>query len=198
MDAHRLPNPTRRRGMAAGLALLGAGLLLLTLTTPYFLDWLSTLAEDTPSAVPARVRAPAPELELVDLSGQTVSLADYRGSVVLVNHWATWCPPCRAEMPALEAYHQRHHQQGFSVIAIDSGEPPAVVARYIDDHGFTFPVWLDPHLSALAAFQYPGLPTSYVIDRTGTVRLMWTGAIDQVTLEQYVTPLLEERAWIQR
>ena len=88
--------------------------------------------------VPMAVRRPAPELDLVDLSGQPVSLMGYRGQVVLVNNWATWCPPCRAEMPTLEAYFQAHRGADFTLIAIDSGEPAVEVARFVEEMGLVF------------------------------------------------------------
>jgi peroxiredoxin len=77
------------------------------------------------------------------------------------------------------------------VIAVESGEPVDIVAEFVRSYGLTFPVWLDPHGTALDAFGNFSLPSSYVIDREGNVRMSWTGAIDEQTLEQYVTPLLE-------
>jgi len=112
--------------------------------------------------------------------------------VLLVNHWATWCPPCKAEMPTLQAYYEKHGDQGFTIIAIDAGEPATEVEKFVKSHTLTFPVWLDPTQVATVVFRNPGLPSSYVIDRKGNVRLAWAGAISQKTLEKYVTPLVEE------
>lgn len=144
------------------------------------------------SVVPMEVNYAAPELTLQTLDGETESLADYLGQVVLVNNWATWCPPCKAEMPTLVAYHNEHTADGFSIIAVDAGEPADVVAQFAKDFGMNFPVWLDPNSEALRAFGNGSLPNSYVIDRTGTVRLAWTGEISMEMLEKYVTPLIEE------
>lgn len=176
---------------ALSLALIGAGLLLLGALALLYLPRVRAGSEKELSVVPSKVDYAAPELALTDLQGKPVSLADYRGQVVLVNHWATWCPPCKAEMPDLEAYYQDHRQQNFVVVAIEAGEPADEVAEFVRAYQLTFPIWLDPTLKAMAAFRYPGLPTSYVIDRQGNVVLVWTGAIQREALEKYVTPLLE-------
>lgn len=144
------------------------------------------------SVVPMAVNYAAPELTLQNLAGETESLADYLGQVVLVNNWATWCPPCKAEMPTLVAYHNEHSADGFSVIAVEAGEPADVVTQFAKDFGMKFPVWLDPNGEALNAFRNGSLPNSYVIDRTGTVRYAWTGEISRAMLEKYVTPLITE------
>ncbi|HEX7541357.1 MAG TPA: TlpA disulfide reductase family protein, partial [Anaerolineales bacterium] len=141
---------------------------------------------------PATTNYPAPQLALTNLQGNPVSIEDYRGKVILVNNWATWCPPCKTEMPELQAYFTAHASEGFVVVAIESGEPADQVASFVKEYGMSFPVWLDPQGKALENFQNWNLPSSYVIDRDEIVRLSWTGAINQPTLEQYVTPLLEE------
>jgi thiol-disulfide isomerase/thioredoxin len=134
----------------------------------------------------------SPSIELVDLGGKQASLADYRGRIVLVNNWATWCPPCRAEMPTLEAYYQDHKEQNFSLIGIEAGDPDGEVAQFVKQYGLSFSVWLDPENKALSGFQNNSLPSSYVIDEDGTVILAWTGAISREMLEKYVTPLLKD------
>jgi len=144
------------------------------------------------SVVPMAVNYAAPELSLQNINGGTESLADYRDNVVLVNNWATWCPPCKAEMPTLVAYHNEHTVDGFSVIAVEAGEPLDVVTPFVQNFEMTFPVWLDPDGKALNAFRNGTLPNSYVIDRTGTVRYAWTGEISTAMLEKYVTPLIAE------
>lgn len=169
-----------------GLFLIGFAVLALTSPKP------ESTAAASNSVVPVEVNYAAPELTLKTLDGETESLADYLGQVVLVNNWATWCPPCKAEMPTLVAYHNEHTADGFSIIAVDAGEPADVVAQFAKDFGMKFPVWLDPDSAALRAFGNGSLPNSYVIDRTGTVRLAWTGEINRAMLEKYVTPLITE------
>ena len=144
------------------------------------------------SVVPVAVNYPAPTLTLSGLDGNKASLSDFQGQVLLVNNWATWCPPCKAEMPTLQAYYADHQDQGFVLIGINAADPQEKVTQFISDYRLTFPIWLDPHNKALEAFQNQSLPSSYVIDRQGVVRLAWTGEVSKAILEKYVTPLLEE------
>lgn len=184
----------KRKSNPLPLILTGAGLIFIALAAVFVLH-RETKPPDEPIELgfkPASVSYTAPELELTDVNGTPVSLADYRGRVVLVNNWATWCPPCKAEMPDLETYYQSHNKDGFMLIGISAGDTQKQVADFIEDYGITFPMWLDPQESALAAFQTMNLPSSFVIDERGTVRLAWTGAISLENLEKYVTPLLKE------
>jgi len=146
----------------------------------------------TNSVVPIKVNFAAPELSLQNLNGETESLTGYRDKVVLVNNWATWCPPCKAEMPTLVAFHNEHNADGFSVIAVEAGEPADIVSQFAASYKMSFPVWLDPNGDSLRAFGNGTLPNSYVIDRSGTVRYAWTGEISKEMLEKYVTPLIAE------
>jgi len=185
----RTPNP--RAGfflslVAAGVFLLGAALIPLLLK-----GQAVALGSAANTLAPSTAHYAAPSLALTDLQGNPASLDDYLGQVVLVNNWATWCPPCKAEMPEIQAYYEAHAGDGFSVIAIESGEPAADVAAFVEQYGLTFVVWLDPQGAALEAFQNFNLPSTYIIDRDGIVRMAWTGQINLETLEEYVTPLLE-------
>jgi peroxiredoxin len=187
------PKKTNRRStvfitlLASGIFLLGAGLIPLLINAQQ-----KALGSVAPVLPPATTNYPAPRLELTDLRGNPDSIENYHGQVILVNNWATWCPPCRLEMPELQAYYDAHVAQGFVVIAIESGDPIDQVASFVQEFGLTFPVWLDPKSKSLETFNNWDLPSSYVIDRDGIVRLSWTGGVTRSTLEQFVTPLLEE------
>lgn len=141
---------------------------------------------------PVEVDQPAPDLTLFDLDGNQVSLSDFEGKVVLVNNWATWCPPCRQEMPEFKAYYEKYHDQGFEIVAVEAGQPEAEVRAFVEEEGLDFIILLDPGNKSLDIFQSNSLPNSWIIDREGTLRMAWLGAINQPTLEKYVTPLLEE------
>jgi peroxiredoxin len=179
------------------MLVIGGGLILLAvaafLAIPKAQAEVQQAGSSGGGAIPVAVNFAAPEVQLTDLDGRPVALSNYQGQVVLYNAWATWCPPCKEEMPTLEAYYEAHRQAGFVVIAIEDGEPVAEVAAFVRDHGLTFPVWPDLKWVATTAFKSNNLPTSFVIDRRGIVRLTWTGAITQATLEQYVTPLISEQ-----
>jgi peroxiredoxin len=95
-------------------------------------------------------------------------------------------------MPALEAYYQENQGKDFTLVAIDAGDPVSEVEQFAQLLSLTFPIWMDRDSAALAAFNTMALPSSFVIDRQGTIRLAWTGAIDRATLDRYVTPLIEE------
>jgi len=173
------------------LLMIGAGLILLAVAAFLALPRAQQTAQTADfTAVPVAINFPAPNIKLTDLQDRPVAFSDYKGQVILYNAWATWCPPCKAEMPVLQAFYLAHRQEGFVVIAIEDGEPLSDVALFVGDNGLTFPVWPDIKWVATTAFGIGALPTSYVIDRSGAARLMWAGAITRDALEQYVTPLL--------
>lgn len=175
------------------LLMIGAGLILIALATFLALPKAQEqVSNQELSAIPARVNFPAPDVQLTDLNGNPVSLSDFRGQVVLYNAWATWCPPCKQEMPVLQAFFEAHKDSGFVIVAIEDGQPVEEVRAFAQEHRLTFPVWPDPEYQATTAFRTNSLPTSFVIDRDGIVRLTWTGAISRAMLEEYVTPLLNQ------
>ena len=178
--------------------MLGIGLILLSMVIMY--SMLSRVVTGAPGpvshrenyVVPVPVNYPAPELELENIAGEVEALDDFNGQVLLVNNWATWCPPCKAEMPTLAGYFNAHAEEGFMVIAIEAGDPRDQVAQFAEDFDLPFKVWLDPNSKALNAFRNGNLPSSYVVDRHGTIRYAWTGEINREMLEKFVTPLLGE------
>lgn len=177
------------------LLVVGVGLILVAVAA--FLAIPKAQAEVAeqvaPGVVPVPVNFPMPEVQLTDLEGNPVALANYEGQVILYNAWATWCPPCKEEMPTLEAYYEAHQPEGFVIVAIEDGQPVDEVTAFVKAYGLTFPVWPDLKWVATTAFKTNTLPTSFVIDRSGTVRLTWTGAITRAILEEYVTPLIREQ-----
>lgn len=132
----------------------------------------------------ARQRA---DFTLTDLEGKSWTLSQLKGKVVLVNFWATWCPPCRKEMPDLEALYNRYKGQGFVILAI-SDEEMAKVAPFIKDHNITYPVMLDPGRKVNTLFQVEGIPKSFVYDRDGKLVAQ---SIDMRTQHQFLEMLGE-------
>ena len=170
-----------------GLALIVAGV------AAWF--WLPRwLPQPDTSAIPQPANFPAPDLHLTTLEGEDFALSDFRGQVVLLNNWATWCPPCIEEMPVLDAYYRDHAAQGFVLVAVAAHEYPFEVRDFLEEHDWQLALTVvpDPEERTMTAFRQTHLPASYVIDRDGAVRLMWVGAISRKNLEKFVTPLLEK------
>jgi len=175
------------------MLVVGVGLVLVAVAVFLAIPKAQAEVQQTgASGLPAQVNFSAPDVQLTDLNNKAVALADFKGQVVLYNAWATWCPPCKEEMPTLEAYFEAHQKDGLMIVAIEDGEPAEEVAAFVKTYGLSFAVWPDPKWVATTAFKTNSLPTSFVIDRGGTVRLTWRGAISRETLEKYVTPLLSE------
>jgi peroxiredoxin len=172
-----------------GLVFLAVGILMVILSAG---KGGMAASLESMSTVPVEVNYPAPDLSLENINGNMESLADFQGKVILVNNWATWCPPCRAEMPTLVAFFTDHAQDGLMIIAIEAGAPKEKVQKFVDQFKMPFHVWLDPKGDSASAFKNNYLPNSYVIDRTGTIRLTWTGEINRETLEKYVSPIINE------
>ena len=132
---------------------------------------LTACAEQGPQ-IPGAVGAPVPAYGAVTMAGDSLDLASMKGSVVLLNVWATWCIPCRREVPELQALHQSYHAKGLRVwgVSIDGGEADADVAAFAQDFHMTYSILRDPGERVLSVFRIQGVPASYLIDREGVVR----------------------------
>ena len=119
---------------------------------------------------PPLVGSPAPEIALKDLQGQEVKLSDLHGKIVLLNFWATWCKPCKEEMPAMQASYDKLRDQGFVVLAVNELEDTDKVIEHIRTHGHTFLVVMDHDNRVANRYGVVGLPASFFIDRQGIVR----------------------------
>ena len=175
------------------LGVILAVLLILAGVWALWRNWVSsegTLVSDRFTTPVTTQLEAAPDFSLQTLDGRTVELSDYQGQVVLLNTWATWCPPCRAEMPDLEAYYREHQADGFVVLAVNSQESADTVAAYLEDHDFTFPVLLDTDGVVMKRYGIHGLPTSFFIDRDGNVHGVWSGQLSPARLRELVDPIL--------
>ncbi len=141
----------------------------------------------TPSA---DIEHPAPDFSLTTLDGSTASLSDYRGKPVILNFWATWCGPCRVEIPALEAAWQNH--QGEAVfLGVDVQEDPLQVADFAQQLGMTYPVLLDETAETAQLYRVRAFPTTVFIDGQGVVIDIYTGPLNEPLLATRVQQLLE-------
>jgi thiol-disulfide isomerase/thioredoxin len=121
--------------------------------------------------------AHVPPLALHDLHGEIQRLARYRGKVVLVNFWASWCPPCVHEMPSMERLYQKLKNDSFEILAINVGESASTVRKFIRRNGYHFPVLLDPKGKAYNAWKVYVFPTTYIVDRDGSIRYASVGGV---------------------
>ena len=125
------------------------------------------------------VGAPAPSYRTTSLAGDSVSLAAHRGKVVLLNVWATWCHPCRREIPELQAIHERYQVRGLELVgvSVDADGSDDAIRAFMQEFRMTFPVWRDPDERVSAQFLVVGVPATFLIDREGVLRWRKTGPI---------------------
>lgn len=176
--------------ITAGL-LIGAGLGLLIFLGFFGRDSSAGAAEPLAGrAVPASLveGSPAPDFQLEDLSGQQVRLSDFQGKTVLINFWATWCGPCRLEMPAIQARFEGHAGD-LAVLAVNFDEPAAVVRQYAEELQLTFTILLDPGGEIQRLYRVRGYPTTYFIDQDGKVRIQHIGLMTETQMDAYLSQL---------
>ena len=128
---------------------------------------------------PPAMGLPAPDFQLIDLQGNRQALPDYHGKVVLLNFWATWCGPCRVEMPSMERVYQDLKDEGFAILAISSDPQGSIVTRpFVASQGLTFPILHDSDYRVSGSYGVRTLPMSFLIDRNGTLIQRVFGARD--------------------
>jgi len=127
---------------------------------------------------PSRVKA-ARDFTVPTPAGKSLRLADYRRKVIFLNFWATWCPPCKEEMPSMERLYQRYKEKGFVVLAISvDTEGAQVVAPFVKEHKLTYPIGLDPKMTLAQAYGVRGLPASFLVDKKGNLTALALGPRD--------------------
>lgn len=158
--------------------------------------WANRLPEiaATPAIAQPHTGFAAPNFTLTSTAGKTFTLADLKGKVVLVNFWATWCPPCRAEMPALDVAYRAYRDAGFVVLAVDQMEGADVVNAFGAKYNLSFPLLLDSDGNINRQYQISALPTSFFVDRKGVIRdMMIGGSMSREFIESKIKPLLAEK-----
>lgn len=124
----------------------------------------------------------APDFTLSDLDGNEVSLSDFKGKVVFLNFWATWCPPCRNEMPSMEALYQKLKDKDFELLAVSlDRQGSSAVKPFIRDYGLTFPILLDLDGKVARTYRVRGIPSTFVVDKEGLIAERIVGARDWQT-----------------
>lgn len=182
------PRRSAWRMMAVGILIgLAAGLLVFFVFGPGK-RWLVRSGEQSlPPAVP-RIDSLAPDFELSDLSGQTLRLSEQRGKIVLINFWATWCGPCRAEMPLLQQTQERFADQ-LIILAVNNDETPEKVQAFIDELDLRLSILLDPGAQISQQYRVSGFPTTLMVDAQGILRYRHIGLLNQDTLSGYLEDL---------
>ncbi len=148
---------------------------------------------ETALASGERPRAPALELPRLDGRGKA-SLADFRGRVVVLNYWASWCEPCRAESPLLERWHQRLAGRGGTVVGVDVLDVTSDARAFVREFGLSYPMLRDADGATQKDFGVAAYPETVVIDRAGRIAALRRGPVDEEFMRREVAPLLEERA----
>jgi len=161
--------------------------------------WILVSADKSGVSTSGKIPAPqqgflAPDFELKTLTGETIKLSDLRGQVVLVNLWATWCPPCRAEMKTIEKIYNEYKDQGLVVLAVNMTyqDDPFAIVPFVKEQGLTFPILLDETGGMAGAYQLRSLPSSYFIGRDGIINeVVIGGPMAEALLRTRIEDILE-------
>jgi peroxiredoxin len=135
------------------------------------------------------IGASAPEFTLQSVDGETHALNDYRGQIVFLNFWATWCPSCEGEMPAIESVYEAYQNEGFIVLAINAGESSRSIRGFQQEEELTFPLLIDPGESVTGSYGIFALPTSLLVDQEGVISRIYTGPITHGQLAEDIEGL---------
>ena len=169
------------------LLILGAGIL-----------WIAASADRTGASTAGRIPAPqkgflAPDLTLADPNGRRYSLSSLRGKAVVVNLWATWCPPCRAEMPSIEQYYRQYKPEGLVVLGVNATaqDYPLNIVPFVKEYQLTFPILLDETGEVARKYELRSLPTTFFINRDGSIaEVVIGGPMSGALLQTYIEEIL--------
>lgn len=176
--------------LAAGL-LIGAGFAIFI----YWIYDLSSMDGEVPDVLQgvnlpesAAIGFPAPDFELNDIAGKTFRLRDLRGKIVIINFWATWCEPCKFEMPVFEELFSKPQNQ-VQILAVNFDEPRPKVQEFVEEFQLSFPVLLDPGGAVQKLYRVLGYPTTFILNEEGIVRYHHIGLISKEQLYQYLSSM---------
>ncbi|MDH3690032.1 MAG: redoxin domain-containing protein [Gammaproteobacteria bacterium] len=176
------------------LRVLGSGAAVAAVVLVTFLGGVRLALDSNALRAGDRV----PEFVLKNLEGKIARFSDLRGQTVILNFWATWCPPCRREMPLLENVYQRNRDRGLTIVGVALDEPADLVTRFVDSMGITYPIWVDDDtkpdsdrtLDIYAQFGETGLPTTLFVGADGVIQKTYVGELSRAFVEQWVRKLV--------
>ena len=142
-----------------------------------------------PSIKPNNIKIKAQDFKLKDLEGKEVSLSDYKGKKVFLNFWATWCPPCKSEMPEIEQLYKETKDNDLVILTVEIGESRDTVKSFIDSNKYNFKVLLDSDQNVASQYNIASIPTSYFIDVEGNIVSKNIGAMNIDKMKQYIKTL---------
>ena len=178
------------------IGIVAFALLFLFASAGY--KWLSNrvVPQDDTSASPSQTeKTAAPDFTVQDADGNNVSLSDFTGKPVVINFWASWCPPCRAEMPDFEEMYKKYSDQGlvFMMVNMTDGgrETTDIAKQFLEENGYTFTAYFDVEQSAAYAYGISSIPDSIFIDKEGNVFSAYTGMIDAKTMEKNIEAIMK-------
>ena len=173
------------------------GLVLLLLAAIVLMASACKTSPNEGARVAPEIGAIAPTFTLQNTQGAEIDLADHRGQVVLINFWATWCPPCRQEMPGIQAMFEAHRGD-LAVLAIDNDEPLPLVLEFQDEFGLTFDILLDPAARVQTQYRIRSYPTSLFVDENGIIKFIHVGLMTESQLGDYLSQMgLAEKTAVQ-
>ena len=186
----------KKQARQNNLMLLAAVVLILGgIGTLVWLSWKTAAPQPTTNSYGAPALAQqggtVTDFSIGSLAGGNLALSDFAGEVVIMNFWATWCPPCRAEMPGLNRFYETHRGKGLVLLAINVEEGVELVRPFIQNNNFTFPVLLDEQGRVAQQYSTRSYPTTFIIDREGVIQHVQTGIISEDELARIVLPLLQ-------
>ena len=173
-------------------------LMAVAFTTGLAWIWLSAVpgSATTGGLIPSpREGFLAPDFTLEEVNGGTITLSELRGKVVVVNLWASWCPPCRAEMPAIQQVYEKNRERGLEVLAVNTTyqDSESEAISFVDEVGLSFPILLERTGVMARAYQLRAMPSTFFIDREGIIRkVILGGPMNEATLQTAVEELLED------
>lgn len=165
------------------------------------LGWMVFTPPESGAVTGGKIPAPregflAPDFVLQDMQGETIRLSELQGQPVLLNLWASWCPPCQAEMPAMQKVHEEYADEGFVILAVNTTfqDDRTSAENFVTSRGLTFPILFDLDGSVSQRYQVRSMPTSFFIDREGTIRRMVIGGpMSEALLRAEAERLLQDQ-----